>query len=107
MSKERMTWTPRFPSTFVIRYSTFDISLRPSAPSPLRLLLLQQFPPIHAFASEHNHRDLLRGRDVFEWVSVNQEQVRVIARFDQPDSVVDPEQAGRVPGGGLQRSFRR
>lgn len=65
-------------------------------------MLVEKLGAVDALAFEDDHRDALGGGDVVERISVDDEEIGVVAGMDGAGVVVDPEQASGVPGCGLQ-----
>ena len=59
-------------------------------------MLIEEFGTVNAFAFENDHRDSFRGGDVLKGISVDNEEIGVIAATNGSDSVVQLEEPGGV-----------
>jgi hypothetical protein len=59
-------------------------------------VLIEEFGTVNAFAFENHHRDSFRGGDVLKGISVDDEEIGVIATTNGSDSVVQLEEMGGV-----------
>ena len=65
-------------------------------------MLIEKFGAIDALAFEHHQRDSFGCRDVFQRISVDDQEVGIVPGVDQTDVMIGSEQAGGVVGGSLQ-----
>src|SRR5258705_10972108 len=68
------------------------------------LFLIEQIRPANPLALENHALHALNLLDLFQRISVHQQQIRVVAFLDQPHPAIHTQQSRGIVSGALQRN---